>query len=331
MANSKKTWFQPNKDLRFSITSIEIDLGLMAYGVDYLIENNAPSEVIFKYNQIHESVFIRQAAQLINCPESAIQEAVAKQDNLTEREKEYIRRLKQLIAKNQSDRVDKYLHSDFVKTLVIIDTKALSILQEEGYKPGNDVKTLSFDDLPGDEGTELQQALRILNLSFYASHREFNPKESGAIGEEEIALAKTTTEAYIAFHKTTGQPYTESIWEYLDPDGYKTLTEIPQSEFFNEPISKAWRMQNAIALSGAAGFDLNVGKKTKAGKVIIEASISDLQGNPVSIDGVLKGVQRAIGNLIDRNGGIRPIVVTPAQIYRAYAGLPVDSYVSPNQ
>lgn len=348
--------FLQGEELRKAIGTIEFDLGLMAHGIDYLIDNGAPEDLIEKYNRSYDKALARKAAEILHLEESDIADPAT-------RTNEQKRLMLEIARAHQREQSRIYLQSDFVKTLLVIDNKALDILQ--GKKHGKSVKPelteeekrvlmqaapglleminkmtehvprpfpeLSFDDLPGDEGTELQEALQILNLSFYASHPEFKPKESGFIGEKEIALVQAATEAYLAFHQASGKPYSESIWDYFKPEERRQITEISQSDFFNEPTSKAWRMQNAIALSGAAGFDLNVGKKTEAGKVIIEASISDLQGNPVNIDDMLKGVQRAIGNLIDRNGGIRPIVVTPAQIYRAYAGIPVDSFVSPAQ
>lgn len=344
------------EELRKAIGTIEFDLGLMAHGIDYLIDNGAPEDLIEKYNRSYDKALSRKAAEILHLEESDIADPAT-------RTNEQKRLMLEIARAHQREQSRIYIQSDFVKTQLVIDNKALDILQ--GKKHGKSVKPelteeekrvlmqaapglleminkitehvprpfpeLSFDDLPGDEGTELQEALRILNLSFYASHPEFKPKEAGFIGKKELALVQAATEAYLAFHQASGKPYSESIWDYFKPEERRQITEISQSDFFNEPTSKAWRMQNAIALSGAAGFDLNVGKKTEAGKVIIEASISDLQGNPVNIDDMLKGVQRAIGNLIDRNGGIRPIVVTPAQIYRAYAGLPVDSFVSPAQ
>lgn len=347
--------FLQGEELRKAIGTIEFDLGLMAYGVDYLIDNGAPEDLIEKYNRIYDKALTRKAAELLHLEESDIADPAT-------RTNEQKRLILEIARAHQRELARRYIQSDFVKTQMVIDSKALSILQEKKYgKPEKPELTeeelaflasapgllealdkmtehiprplpkLSFDDLPGDEGTELQEALQILNLSFYASHPEFKPKEAGSIGEPEFALVQAATEAYLAFHQASGKPYSESIWEYFNPEERRQITEISQSDFFNEPTSKAWRMQNAIARSGAAGFDLNVGKKTEAGKVIIEASISDLKGNPVNIDDMLKGVQRAIGNLIDRNGGIRPIVITPAQIYRAYAGLPVDSFVSPAQ
>lgn len=354
--NQGRKSFLQGEELQKAIGTIEVDLGLMAHGVDYLIDIGAPEELIEKYNRSYDKALARKAAEILHLEESDIADPAT-------RTNEQKRLMLEIARAHQREQSRIYIQSDFVKTQLVIDNKALDILQ--GKKHGKPEKPelteqekltilesapglqealdkmtehiprplpkLSFDDLPGDEGTELQDALRILNLSFYASHPEYKPKEAGFIGEPEIALVQAATEAYLAFHQASGKPYSESLWEYFNPEERRQITEISQSDFFNEPTSKAWRMQNAIALSGAAGFDLNVGKKTEAGKVIIEASISDLQGNPVNIDDMLKGVQRAIGNLIDRNGGIRPIVVTPAQIYRAYAGLPVDSFVSPAQ
>lgn len=339
------------EELRKAIGTIDLDLGFMAHGVDYLIDNGAPKDFIEKYTTIYNKAIIRKAAERLHIEESLLADPAS----MTETQKFIMWGITRVY---ESEQVHRYLHSDFIKTQVIINKKALSILQRQKYGEPKKVEQtenekkltdgspeiestldrktescpqFNFDDIPTDERDELQEALRILNLSFYASHPEFKPKETGFIGEPEFALVQAAAEAYLAFHQASGKPYSESIWDYFEPEERRQITEISQSDFFYEPTSKAWRWQPNISRSGAAGFDLNVGKKTEAGKVIIEATISDLQGNPVNIDYMLMGVQRAIGNLIDRNGGIRPIVVTPAQIYRAYAGLPVDSFVSPAQ
>lgn len=111
------------------------------------------------------------------------------------------------------------------------------------------------------------------------------------------------------------------------------LTEIKRAEFFGLPVSKAWQQERAIAAEGAAGMELNVGKKTAAGFAIVDASITDREGKPLEITELQKGVQRAIGNLIYEAGGkaALPITVSPAQIYRAYARLTSDAMVTEAQ
>lgn len=354
--NQGRKSFIQGEELRDAIEKIDLDLHLMVLGVDCLIAAGASEIIINHYNKLYDEALVRRAAKLLHLDESSIPDPA----NRTEEQNSLISQLSFSYRNNQ---IRRFCKSDFMKTEIVIYNKALSILQRQNYAVQkqselteeelnnmrefikltseeidnmteilpNEFPSLSFEDLPGDEGEELQEALRILNLSFYASHPEFNPKNDGFIGEQETRFVQSETEAYLTFHRKSGKNYCDSIWDFVNLKERRQITEIAQSDYFNLPTSKAWRLQNSIARSGAAGFDLNVGKKTEAGKVIIEASISDLQGNPVNIDDMLKGVQRAIGNLIDRNGGIRHIVVTPAQIYRAYAGLPVDSCVSPAQ
>lgn len=348
--NQGRKSFLQGEELRKAIGTIELDLGLMAHGVDYLIDNGAPEELIEKYHRSYDKALARKAAELLHLEESILADPATR----TEEQK---RLMLEIAGAHQSEQIHRYLQSDFVKTQLVIDNKALSILQRQKYgepkkaEPTEAEKKLAegspeleaalerkteplprfgFDDLPGDEGTELQDALRILNLSFYASHPEFKPKEAGFIGEPELALVQAATEAYLAFHQASGKPYSESIWDYFKPEERGLITEISQSDFFGLPVSKAWRKQTDIARSGAAGYDLNVGNKTKAGELFIEASISDKDGNPLEIDELEKQVQRAIGNLIDEARRL-PIAVTPQQIYRAYARLPADATVTEQQ
>jgi hypothetical protein len=111
------------------------------------------------------------------------------------------------------------------------------------------------------------------------------------------------------------------------------ITEIPRSDFFYQPISKAWREQIAIAKEGDDKREINVGENKKTKIVIIEAEISDREGNPLQLTEVHKGIQRAVGNLIDEAGGRKflPITVTPAQIYRAYRRASYDTTVTEQQ
>lgn len=347
--------FLQGEELRKAIGTIEFDLGLMAHGIDYLIDNGAPEDLIEKYNRSYDKALARKAAELLHLEESALADPATR----TEEQK---RLMLEIAGAHQREQSRIYIQSDFVKTQLVIDNKALSILQEKKYgkpekpelteeemlallesTPGlqealdkmtehipRPIPKLSFDDLPGDEGTELQDALQILNLSFYASHPEFKPKEAGFIGEPELALVQAATEAYLAFHQASGKPYSESIWDYFKPEERRQITEISQSDFFGLPVSKAWRKQTDIARFGAAGYDLNVGNKTKAGELFIEATISDKDGKPLEIDELEKQVQRAIGNLIDEARRL-PIAVTPQQIYRAYARLPAEATVSEQQ
>lgn len=111
------------------------------------------------------------------------------------------------------------------------------------------------------------------------------------------------------------------------------ITEISRSDFFGQPIAKVFRKQAEIAREGAAGHTVNVGQKTKAKAVIVQASIHDKDGNALNLTELHIGVQRAIGNLIDEAGGGQalPITVTPAQIYRAFIREKYDVRVTEQQ
>lgn len=127
-----------------------------------------------------------------------------------------------------------------------------------------------------------------------------------------------------------------SIFEQLAAEQPKRndtdkITEIARAEFFSLPISKIWNTQAIIASHGAEGQETNVGGRAKTKEVIIETTIKAKDGNPLQLTAIHQNVQRAIGNLIDENGGRTPIIVTPAQIYRAYARKSANETVTKTQ
>ena len=50
--------FLQGEELRKAIGTIEFDLGLMAHGIDYLIDNGAPEDLIEKYNRSYDKKFL---------------------------------------------------------------------------------------------------------------------------------------------------------------------------------------------------------------------------------------------------------------------------------
>lgn len=108
------------------------------------------------------------------------------------------------------------------------------------------------------------------------------------------------------------------------------LDIIPQAPDISFPTGKPFRLQHNIAKNGLDGAEINVGEASDAKAVIISASIAHKDGSTISINDIEKGVQRAIGNLIEEAGHL-PICVSPAQIFRAYACLPPSAVVRPNQ
>lgn len=125
-----------------------------------------------------------------------------------------------------------------------------------------------------------------------------------------------------------GEESMEQLQQQLE-----ALTVTANRSTFSMPQSKVWQRQQDIARFGAQGTHVNVGGHSKKTQVFITAQISDAKGNPIELTQTMRDVQRAVGNLIDDNGGIAalPIIVTPAQVYRAAAGLQPDADVSIEQ
>lgn len=105
----------------------------------------------------------------------------------------------------------------------------------------------------------------------------------------------------------------------------KRVTAIPYAEKFAFPTARALLIQNDIAAFGRTGTPVFVG-----GNVNISASIFAQSGEPINISREQIEIQVVIGDMMRRNG-FAPIRVTPAQIFRNYAGLSPDAYVTPQQ
>lgn len=181
---------------------------------------------------------------------------------------------------------------------------------------------------------EFDYAIEILNIFFYSQHAEIQPVDKLTISDINISELNHIIDGFCDLHNKKNTSFVESVWEYID--NYKeqsitVITEIPSNSFFNLPVSKPWRRQPEIALYGQAGLPVNVGKKTAAGELYIEAIITNKDGGPLELDELDKNVQRAIGNLIDAVGGQLPISITPQQIYRAYARLSPTATVTVQQ
>lgn len=107
---------------------------------------------------------------------------------------------------------------------------------------------------------------------------------------------------------------------------------LSHSDKTSLPCSRVFRDQKRIGSQGAAGARLSVGMDNKGrGEVYVTAHIKGKDGQALTLNGVMQGVQAAIGQLIDENKDRLPLIVTPAQIYRAYARLDSDAKVMEQQ
>ena len=100
-------------------------------------------------------------------------------------------------------------------------------------------------------------------------------------------------------------------------DAYQLTNEldITQTQLrtsLSLPISKVWRQQQDIARADK-GRTINVNPRNKEA-CIVKASISTKDHKKLVMPGLYKVIQTAIGNIMEDNPHIRPIVITPAQI-----------------
>lgn len=106
----------------------------------------------------------------------------------------------------------------------------------------------------------------------------------------------------------------------------KSLTTLAFSDFFAFATSKAMTKQPIIAAAGADGREVSVDSHG----TYITAAIYGESGQPVEIHQEQIQLQTVLGEMIYSNGG-NPITVTPAQIFRKYAGLEPGENVTPQQ
>lgn len=115
----------------------------------------------------------------------------------------------------------------------------------------------------------------------------------------------------------------EALAPFLHPVGEAEKVELTQLIATDKvifPTAKAFWKQSEIATYGANGIPVNVG-----GGATIKASISGKNGEDINITPEQLHLQAVIGQMIMENGA--PITITPAQLYKAFAGLPPDAYV----
>ena len=99
----------------------------------------------------------------------------------------------------------------------------------------------------------------------------------------------------------------------LEAEKAKLSQLIPSDKVFF-PTSKVFNKQREIAEYGAGGVPVDVGGGAK-----VWVSISGQNGEKIDLTAAQAGIQSAVGQLVMVNG--TPLRVTPAQIYREYAGM----------
>lgn len=291
-------------------------MGVMLSGENFLAAIGCPQEAIKNYQARQIAEIARIAAKKMGLEDEAVllsaKTRTAEQSAL----------ILSIGAALQEEQRNAYMESNYFASFCLFGEAIATALgmerQEAMYAP--------------EKGGS---ACLMLNGYFYALHKDIAPEAAAALDDKSKAEIRELTAELVAYQKAHGGTLADNFaycFKLKEPTLDK-LTEIKRADSFGLPLSKAWMQQQAIAAEGAAGMELNVGKKTDAGAVITDATITDREGKPLSITEVQKCVQRAVGNLIYEAGGKSacPITVSPAQIYRAYARLPFDADVSEQQ
>lgn len=294
-------------------------MGIYSEGVDYLIENSAPEEIISAYSErmdVKAAEFIAGKLGL----EGEERARFMNRETRTAEEQELIRNVRLQASARRKDNYFKSKYFEAIGSIADDVEEALGVKLEElllkDYR-------LYFS---------LVTAINMLNRFFFVQlHPDIDPLSRDALGEAEAEELRSLARDFSAFHQAQKKPPAESVIDFISP-AMGDINELSaQSDITFLPLSLVWRDQRNIARLGAEGALENVGKRTDAGEVLVEAHISDKDGNPLTIDAVMQGVQSAIGQLIDENGRRLPLIVTPQQVYRAYARLPNDTDVTKQQ
>lgn len=313
MAEEKEKQISPIlKDMQ----DIGFYMGLMGNGEDYLLDIEAPPEILKQYVETYSRGIAKLAAQHLGIEDA---ESLLQEKDRTPEQSELILKISAGIKMN---RMQAYIRSNYFSSFgLVLDTfsKALG-------------KTI--DEIG--ESDDLSDACNLVNRYFYAIHKDINPEAPAALDDEKREEIKQFAAAVLDYQKAKNCTMVDAFmlcFKLKSEQPPEMLTEISSADYFGLPLSKAWRMQTAIAAEGKAGREINVGNRTLNGAVIVKASISDREGKPLSINEIQKGVQRAIADLIYEAGGKKalPINVSPARIYRAYARLPSDAMVTAQQ
>ena len=235
----------------------------------------------------------------------------------TEEERELVQ---SVLLKASALRLDKYFKSKYLEAIGTIAEAVETALE------------LKLEELAQEDYDSLVMAINMLSRFYFVQvNKEIDPLSGDALSKAEAEELRNLARDYVAFHQAQSKPPAESVIDFISPAMGDINELVSQSDKTFLPISLIWRDQRRIAAQGSEGALENVGKRTTAGEVLVEAHISDKDGNPLNIDAVMQGVQSAIGQLIDENGRRLPLIVTPQQIYRAYARLSNDTVVTKQQ
>lgn len=307
MADQKEQERSSIDELRTAIVRVAVNVGVYTHGVDYLLDNDFPPHIVEQFMEKQHEALVQATAQQLGMKDDT---QLRSPETRTEEQQEAMIRIS---GAAQVQRLEKYLQSVYVHAIRCVEKTAWTYLD--------------IVDPPDEEHEELISALLVIDQAFFAAHKELSPLEAGPLSPEHVAELEQQTKEFLDHQQRTGKPYTDAVWDYLSKTPHK-FTEITRADKFSLPLAKAWRMENTIAMAAPFVQPVNVGGRTESAQLFIKCTISDRDGNPLRIDDLMKGVQRAVGNLIDEHHGVLPITVSPQQIYRAFARLPHDANVT---
>lgn len=310
------------EELNRAIMRVGLRMGLLAYGVQFLEDSGAPAEVLEWYEKDFQEALAKATAKEMGL--SDWQPLLLKATRTPEQEKV----MENLAGRAAMNRFRKYLESNYMASVdVLIDGMAAALeTDSRGLQESE-----GWDD-------DMSEAISLLNRYYYVLHDgEIDPAAKAELsGDQQEELFKMAAEL-VSYRAKHGGGFFESVAPcfHLEtvaaarPSAY-SLTEISKSKDIFLPTGLPWQRQHEIAEAGKVGAELDVSRRGAA-PVIISATISDEKGNPLKIDGIRRGAQMAIGNLIQENGGVLPIVVTPEQVYREWACLESSAVVTKQQ
>lgn len=305
------------EEIMHDIDLLGVRMGLFSHGVDFLIDNGFPAEIWERYDAMRVEALAKLTARVMGLEDY---KPLIRAETRTQEQSDI---MLQLSGREQIARLHSFQKSGYFAALGLVLDAMAEALQ---------VDSKELSQLP--EWEDISDACAYLNRYYFAIHKEINPAgEAAELPGEAQEEIRAIVGRVVAYRNEHGGGYYKSIAPSLrlTKASAERLSEITQQGYFDLPISKAWRAQPDIAREGAAGRELNVGKKTSSGAVIVAAAISGKNGEPLAITELEKGVQRAIGNLITEAGGTLPIIVSPQQIYRAFARLSPDATVTQQQ
>ncbi len=313
------------------IDLIGVRMGMLSHGSDFLIENGAPQKFVDEYEASKwEAIALAAAKQLKLSDHRPL---LVKATRTTEQEKI----MAEIAARESISRLQVFLGSIYNKATV----ELMAVLMGE-------LRLRTMDDLTGRADWEdISSALAFLVRYFFALHGRLRAEGveyidpitpcPGALQDEHAEELRKIMKALISYRAKHGGGFYENIapcFRLRVEEDHKALsiTQLPSSEFFYEPTSKPNIFMHRIAAAGVEGQPVDVAKKKPgASPVIVDAAIHGENGETITIDGFEREIQAAIGNMIIKNNGITPIIVTPEQIYREYAQLDSAATVTEQQ